>query len=213
MIANFFNGIGQFIKMVIYVGVEWALKLLNFLGIAVFGFTAYTVIKSCKKERPIDKKSALISMGASLGALGAVTYFLKINLKAALLDFPLLTYLPYDKRTDIAQHPKWLEYTILGGFLFISYKLGKWFFKAHTISKTLGGHTIKGKPHYLILWFLTFGVLQLGYLFNIKKILPYSMPLTIVISLGVAFMYYFVFKALKKNEEKKGIVKEVITSL
>jgi len=207
------DSILEFIKKVLYITAEWLLKLVSFLGIAVFGFTAYTVIRYCKKEHPISKKSALFSGASAIAALGAFSYFLKINLKTALLDFPLLTYLPYDKRTDIASHPPWLSSAMLWGFVIFAYILGKWFYKAQEISKTPRGYTIKGKPLYLLLWFATFGVLQIGYLFNIQSIIPYGLPLTIVTTLAVAFMYLRVFRGLKKTKVKENPVKEIITSL
>lgn len=201
----------NFLKMIFLVGAEWLLRLLSIAGLVVFGLAAYAIIQHCRKPHPISKKTTMTTILAGIGSLGLFAYLLKINLKQALLEFPLLTYLPFDKRTDIASHPTWLQYVILGGFIYLAWFLGKRLFKAQTIKYEGGNSNMQGKPIYFILWLSTFGLLQLGYLFNIDLVIQYGIPITIITTLSMIFMHWFIFRSL--NNKPDASRKEFINDL
>lgn len=199
MIAALINTI----KIIFFWFFNLSLNILQLIAIALFGITAYTIIKYSKNPRPISKKKALIAGILALAGFVAFALITKISIREDIIGI-VANFLPIDRRTDIAYHPPYLQYLIFGGVVLIGEVIGKKFFKSQEITGKPGHYEIKGSPLYLKLWLITFGLLQIGYLFNIAFVLKYAIPITFITTVSVCYMNYFIYKKLKKEEKKNG---------
>lgn len=193
MIASIVNTL----KTIFFTMFGWGLTALKFGGVVFFGVTIYTLYKYSKNPRSISKKAALIAAAVSLVGVGVFGYLMRIDIRTDILS-ATTSLLPF----KTGAMTKYLEYVVGGGFLLLGSFLGKIFFKTQEISGEAKNYTIKGSPIYLLLWSATFGLLQIGYLFNLGVVIKYAIPLTLITTLSMIFMNLYIYKKLSKVKKE-----------